>query len=457
MAADQPAGPPADDRAYLGFALGALVSALSAGFLLAVIVPLASTGAMPGADRLPWLIQAHGWAQLQGWTGLFVAGMAVRLIPRFAGRRPFGGRLTLPILALLFGSVALRTAVQPWGEGDWGDTLFVTAGLLGGTGMAGVAVLLTLTLARSRRRAVPWWAFAVAGTVWWGVWAVATPIAAYRATENARFTPYSLDDALTWMVLLGATGNFIWAVQSRSVPVFFGRKQPSLRSALPGLIALNAGVLLIMVSLSEGAATHATRIEGAGLAVAGAATAGLAPLCGSVYGNAHRLRPRARSAARFVLAANAWAVVAGLLLVYAGGRTLLEAEIAGGPARDAARHAFGIGAITMLIVGMAQLLTPVFAIARGAARPASLADQAPFWLLLAAAAFRTGAGLVQGQDILEPEAWEHTMALAGVLAWVALALFAITVLRAARERPPVLPPSSNGRRSKSETEGVPSP
>ena len=48
--------------------------------------------------------------------------------------------------------------------------------------------------------------------------------------------------------MLGAVGNFIWAVQSRSVPIFFGRKAPGLRVLLaPGLL-LNGGVALLFVA-----------------------------------------------------------------------------------------------------------------------------------------------------------------------------------------------------------------
>src|SRR5690606_14454323 len=80
--------PAVEDRSYIGYIASALVIALAAGFLLAIVAPLTSTGTLPWDERLPQLIQAHAWAQLQGWAGLFVAGMAMRLIPRFAGRPP---------------------------------------------------------------------------------------------------------------------------------------------------------------------------------------------------------------------------------------------------------------------------------------------------------------------------------------------------------------------------------
>jgi hypothetical protein len=427
--------PAVEDQTYVGFIAGALLVAILAGFLLATIVPLAQAEVIPGASRVPRLIQAHGWAQLQGWAGLFVAGMAIRLIPRFAGRQPIRGKVTVPILAALLASVALRIVVEPWVDGDPGDVLLVVGGVLGGLGMLAVAAVLAVTLAKGRRKGDPWELFAWLGTGWWVAWAVYTVFAAVRATDFAipRMTPLLLDDAMTWMVMLGAVGNFIRGVQSRSVPVFFGRKLPKLSRVLPQAIALNAGLVLVMVSLAEWDRDVSARIEGGGLVLAGLATASLAPLTGSVWGTAHRLRPRAQSAARFVLAANIAGVVAGLLLAYAGMSTLVDGAITAVPARDAARHAFGVGLITMLVFGMAQLVAPMFALSRAEAKPPSLVQRAPFWLLVAATILRVGAALLR--DEADSDAVHHTIALSGALAWLALVLFAATVFKALRDEP----------------------
>ncbi|MCL6644726.1 MAG: formate dehydrogenase subunit gamma, partial [Dehalococcoidia bacterium] len=103
---------------------------------------------------------------------------------------------------------------------------------------------------------------------------------------------------------------------------------------------------------------------------------------------------------------------------------------AAAPLRDAARHLFGLGLITMLILGMARLIAPVFAVARTESRGAGFPEHAPFWLLAAALVVRAGAGLASGTASYE--AWMHAAALAGVLAWLAIAVFAADVLTAAR-------------------------
>src|SRR5690606_26615998 len=129
-----------------------------------------------------------------------------------------------------------------------------------------------------------------------------------------------------WVVIFGAVGNFVWSVQSRSVPVFFGRKTPSVRAVLVPGVAFNAGVTLFLLSLADLSAEANERLLGAGLLLAGGAMAWLAPVAGSVWGSAHRLRPRARAAARYVLAANIASVLGGLLIAWAGAASLLSGE-----------------------------------------------------------------------------------------------------------------------------------
>ena len=422
-----------EDRSYLFFIGSALVVALAGGFLLAVVLPLSATGILPWEERVPRLVQAHGCAQLQGWAGLFVAGMGIRLLPRFAGRKPVSHRVTLPILALLLSSITFRTVAQPFVGGDIGAVLLVAAAVAGGLGTLAVAAVHTVTLARGRKPPDPWRDFARAGAAWWAAWAVFIVAAAIRGAGNGRYTPVQLDDTLTWIVMFGAIGNFIWAVQSRAVPVFFDRKTPSRRQAAVPFALLNLGTLAIAASLLPISTSGSQRLMGAGLATAGVALAWLAPLAGAVRGQAHRLRPRARAASRYVLAANHFAMLAGVLLVWAGLHSLISGDFEAPGARDAARHAIGLGLITLLIVGMAQLVAPVFALERAEARSPGIEDHLGWWALLAGASLRVVAGLLY--DRVSYDTRMHLAAIAGGLAWVGLAMFAASVIRAVRKEP----------------------
>ena len=422
-----------EDRSYIFFIASALIVALAGGFLLAVVLPLSATGILPWEERVPRLVQAHGWAQLQGWAGLFVAGMGIRLLPRFAGRKPVSRRVTLPILALLVSSITVRTIVQPFVGGDAGAILLVGAAVAGGLGTLAVATVHAVTLARGRKPPDPWRDFARAGAAWWAVWAVFIVAAAIRGADNGRYTPVQLDDTLTWIVMLGAIGNFIWAVQSRAVPVFFNRKTPSRRQTAVPFALLNIGTLAIVASLLPLSASGSQRLMGAGLAMAGVGLAWTAPIAGAVRGQASRLRPRARSASRYVLAANLFAMVAGVLLIWAGLHSVFSGDFEAPGARDAARHAFGLGLITLLIVGMAQLVAPVFALERAEARSPGIEDHLGWWALLAGATMRVVAGLLY--DTVSYDTRMHLAAIAGALAWIGLAMFAASVVRAVRKEP----------------------
>ncbi len=423
--------PAVEDRSYLGYIAIALASALAGGFLLAVWMPLAATGTLGPSERVPWMIQAHGWLQLQGWAGMFVAGMAIRLIPRFAGRKPIDRRVTLPLLALLAVPLALRLMLQPWASGSAAHRAALAIGVTSAIGQVGVAVVLLVTLLRGKRAPEPWRYFAFAGAAWWLTWAA---MSAWFIPDgpSAGLLAVSTNNGFLWAVMLGPIGNFIWGVQSRSVPVFFGRKTPRIRAVVAPGLAVNAGAGLVVI----GAARESYRLEAAGFGLAGLALLILPWLCGSVWGQAKRLRPRAKPAARFVLAANLSALAAGPLLLFAAAR-LWGGEPDGlssaAHALDAARHLLGIGLITMLILGMARLVAPVFALERTEAGVPRALESAPFWLLVSALVLRVGSAL-----FAEPLGYEsrmHTASLAGLLGWVAIAVFAFSVLRAARAEP----------------------
>jgi hypothetical protein len=422
--------PAVEDRSYLLYAAAALTAALAGGFLMAIVLPLAATGAIGGGDRVPWFTQAHGWVQLQGWTGLFVAGMAVRLIPRFAGRKPVPRRVTMPLLVLLVLPVAARMTIEPFARGGTAGLAAKLIGFGSAPGLAGVAIVLLITLTRGRRQHEPWRYLAFAGATWWLAWAALAAWAGVRGGRHDGLVPATFDDTLTWVVVFGAIANFIWAVQSRSVPIFFGRKTPPVRRMAAPALLLNGGAALLALSLFPWSSETGARLSGAGLLCAGVASAWLPVVAGAVGGKAKRLRPRARAAGRFVLAANIASAGAGIALAWAGGQTLLDGEFAGYGLRDAARHALGLGLITMLILGMARLVAPVFALERVQPGGPSLIDRAPFWLLLGALTLRVSAGLLY--DDITYDSRMHLAATAGVLAWLAIGLFAFTMVRAVR-------------------------
>jgi hypothetical protein len=313
-----------------------------------------------------------------------------------------------------------------------GDSASAEVGLIAGqaawsAGAVLFAAVVVTTVAQGRGAGEPWHAFALAGAAGWLAWAGAGFAASLRDNGTA-LVPVRIDDPLTWAVIAGGIANFAFGVQSRAVPVFFGRKPPSLKRLSLPLALLNGGAALLFVASLAAASDEKDQLAAAGLVLAGAACVSLAPIAGSCWGRATRLRPRARSAAQFVLLANWSAVVAGLLMAAAGIATLVEGEFVATGARDAARHGLGLGFVSCLIIGMAQLVSPFFAIRRVQPSGGWLADHGVFVLLATATLLRVMAGLLTGR--LETEPRMHINATAGALAWLGLFVFAVTVVRA---------------------------
>ena len=428
-----PMATPREDRVYLGFIAAALLTAIGVGFVLAVLIPLTAAGRLPWASRYPQLVQAHGWSQLLGWAGLFVAGMGLRLIPRFAGARPVEPRVSIAILASLAGGLARRVIAQVVAETAPSGGVMYASGLATGLGMLVFASAIAGVLGGGRRQTEAWLLLVAAGCAWWGVWGVLTVIGAGAAAGNESLVPSSVERASVWIAQLGAIGNFTWAVQSRAVPVFFGRTSPSLRRVAIPVLLLNAGLALVALSIGEWPGTWSHRLTGGGLALTGIAMVWLAPAAGSIRGEASRLRPSARAASRFVLAANWWAVAGGVLLAWGGGRAFVTGEVATLGVLDAARHAVGAGYLTLLIVGMARLVLPLFALERAEASPLGIEFRAGWPVLMLAVTLRVSSALLAGH--LDEQARLDLVTASGVLAWLGLATFAWALLRARLKEP----------------------
>lgn len=409
LAAADPAAPrPAEERSYLAFAFAAVLIVLGAGLGLGVAAALSRDARFAEA-----LAQAHTTTQLEGWIGLFVAGMGLRLAPRLAGRRPLSSGVTVSVLVLLVAATAVGVAA-PWAPG-----LRVAGAIaLAGASMI-LAAAMAVSLASRGREWHAWRLAAWAGAAWWPAWALLALAGALAAGDGA--IPDRIETAWVWVGLCGSLSNFVWAVQSRSVPVFFGRALPDALRMAPPLVVLNAGVILVYAS------AFGPTTLGPGLLLAGAGTAWLAPVAGSVWGKANRLRMPSRHAAHFIVAANAWAVAGGAGMMAAGILEIAGAAVAD-RVRDAAVHALGLGFMTVLIVGMAQLLMPAFAGER-ISRPRTTPERWPaLALLVAATLLRVTA------EAMPAGAQAAAVAASGLLAWLGLASFGIGMARVTRAR-----------------------
>jgi hypothetical protein len=143
--------------------------------------------------------------------------------------------------------------------------------------------------------------------------------------------------------------------------------------------------------------------------------------CMGVWRSASRLRQNSRPIAVLLRSAYGWLAVTALLLAYGAARGLQLRSETPAAIEDAARHAFALGVVSTLIVGMAYLVGHMFAVER--AESAAMARRVWIYAVLlgVAAALRAGGALLEERGVLAARYWP--MAVAALLALMALALF----------------------------------
>ncbi|MBI3979770.1 MAG: NnrS family protein [Chloroflexi bacterium] len=404
----------ARETLFRPFMVGSLVTALTLGFTLGAtaLLALAAPDALGPLILPAWpdVIRVHGLAQLYGWVGLFIMGAATHILPRFGGtplRRPalIPWALWLTVAALVARAVGLAV-------GSWLDMPAAVLQLAGVTAFAAVAVE-TLRHGQFTPHHPRTFLLAAFGWLW-----LATALGVVAAVGRPELVPVQ-----EHLLLLGFAANAIFGVSLRAVVGFL-----ALRPWPPQRMAVAWG------ALQSGLALSALGLIGNGwLGILGAALE-LAAAIGLASGLGIFRPPVVRQPvetwqgfARFLRGAYGW-LVAGTALGLAG--VLSAPGIAGDVlpgAAAAARHSLALGFVTWMIFGMAYRVVPVFT-----GKPlagARLADVS-FWLLLTGTVLRVGPVLTPGWPLQQA-----ALALGGVVATLALTIFAAIILRTLYARP----------------------
>ncbi len=427
---DTPRARRPDEDVHVPLVVASLLLGVFGGFSLAVSLPLE---VLAGSVDLSWVAhaQVHGHLQVVGFAGLFVLGMGLRLAPRF-GR----GSLALPSAVrpaffLLVGGLLLRAVGQPLADHD----LFAAVMVLGAgaelLGCIAFAVIFGGTLAPALRATQPHALLLFSASVWLVVQAV---FGAWWLTELAVDGGVVLDatrsTALVTMQVFGVLLSAILGVGMRSFPTFFGMPAPHRGLGLGVWALLAAGVALWAATLVSAATVDVvtSRLAGLGASMVGVAILGAVVTFGLGRWR-HRMAPSSRGFIWGLQPVLIWLAVVGLGLAWLGGRAVVEGIAPAGVGLDALRHMFALGVVTLAIVTMAQLMLPEFASER-ITHPAAAWRGAAFGVVLSVAAVLRGvvgwAGIGDGDD----RAW--AMALAGILAQVAVAVFGLLYWRARR-------------------------
>ncbi len=376
------------------------------------------TGVMPQWGWWPALVQAHGNAQLYGWTGLFVIGIALHSLPRMLGLAAPPRWLAPAVFGLVFGGLLLAL-VQPLAARPPFGGLFAAASVLQ---WAGVTLFAGYVLRAVRRPGQPALGFIAAGAAWfWAGAGMRAVLAAAAVLGGQTVPPAAANAAYLHLMGWGFLASFVLGYSLRLLPAFAGLPPAPARPAWAALALLTLGTAGEVLSRLAG-------LPAGSLAAAAVTTAGAGAALYALGLHRAPLRGRDPEAAwllRIARVAGFWIAAAALLLLglraaqAVGPVSTLHAHAFGG----AARHVLTVGAVSLMIVGVAWRILPLFS---GAAAPAPALVRTVFLLLVAGNALRVvgqiGAGLWGG-------AWYAAMGLSGYLELLGIFLFGMDALR----------------------------
>lgn len=423
----EPAEPAESYRYYLRAAvlIGALAGAALGAVNLTWIAVWGFTGVMPAWSWWPALVQAHGNAQLYGWCGLFVMGIASHSLPRMLRKPPMRAWRATAIFGLVLAGLLLGLMAQPLAAAHPWGLLFVLSMALQWAGVSLFAGFLFRTVGVPRE---PSPAFVWAGTAWFWSGATLRLALAVGAVRSGAATPdAALNAAYLHLMTWGFLVSYVLGYSLRLLPAFVGLPAPKARACW---ISLG----LLVASTATGAAGAALRNEPLGFASALLALCGIAAAVGALRLWSPALSPGDAEGAwllRFARTAYFWLAAAGLILAglrgaeWAGPVSALHQHALGG----AARHALTVGFVSLMIVGVAWRILPIFS---GAERAQPHLVPLVFGVLVAGNTLRVvgqiGAGLWGG-------GWYPLMGISGWLETFALLVFALDVLRLLRRIP----------------------
>jgi hypothetical protein len=286
----------------------------------------------------------------------------------------------------------------------------------------GVTLFAGYVLRAIRVPRQPWSGFVFAGTLWFWVgatlrlWQSAAAVAAHALTAAPGANDAYLH-AMTWGFLL----CYVLGYSLRLLPTFIGLPEGKRSTAWTALLFLTVGTGAEVGAQYLGlpgasAAAMVFSLLGVGCGIA-ALRLGSPPLSTD--------DPEAVWLARFARTAYLWLIAGGLLLLG------LRIAAALGPVSPAHQHAFGgasrhaltVGFVSLMMIGVAWRILPIFS---GAARPRPWLRPAVFGLLVTGNLIRVFGQMAAG---LWGGGWYGFMGVSGWLELTAVTMFGLDVLR----------------------------
>ena len=386
-------GAPTEDleseQLYKRFVFGALAVAVTLGFGLGLTNLLLIAHARSYAAVSGTLKQIHGHAQIFGWVGLFVMGVALHAVPRMKMRPLRSVPAAKAILWLMVTGLTARLF------GAW------VAVLGAGLELAGVGLfvwLLADVVAGSEQPRETYEKFIWASVGWLLVLAVSNVWIVWRGVP-------ALAHALWIQVaLFGFIANMIFGFSLRVLPHFLGLRESKTWAANGAFVAWNCAILLRYPI--EQLAWIASGLEAVGIGLFIYALGIFAKRWTKI-----EIKGLDNTFAWFVNLGYAWLVVVALVPFHADVFRLSAS----------ARHTMAVGFITPILFGVAYRVLPIF---NGVNLWSNRLLRVSFWVLLAG----TTLPLAMAFNKVVETRWSYLWAgAAGSLVVTAVVLFVINL------------------------------
>lgn len=385
----------------------------------------------------------HATFQLFGFALMAIMGVSYQTFPRLLQTQ----LRHREIAAATFGAMAAGVLLR--GYGQFGAMLPATrtATVLGAllllAGVAGWALCIVATARAAHPAADPFLKAVTAGTAWWVVgaavvaWAAVSTFLAEDPEAHAAW-----NEALYVAALLGGALGWIQGMLWRTGPVLLGLPETPAARASTVVAVGQAGTLAAFVGACLPYGRPATVLYNVGLAAValsfGAFLLGL--------GLGRKAPHRGTGSVLWIIRAGA---LMGLLFsALALGHAALELTGRSAPKllHDGARHAMGLGFLTLVLFGMAGRMLPVFV---GTTLRMPHVHAAGAALVLLAALMRQAevvAGFGGPPGLLALSGASGLVALAGVLACVTSLMATLRTRNLPQKLPVPAGPARGARR-----------
>lgn len=383
------------ENLYKGFVFGALIVALTAGFGLGVVNLARITLAGNYYEISGVLKQIHGHAQIFGWVGLFIMGVAFHAVPRMKMQPLRPVRAAKACLVLMLAGVLARTV----------PNRFVVLGsaLLELAAVGLFVWLLGRVALRSEQQREPYEKFIFASLFWFAVLAVWNCWIVWQRVP-------ALHHALWIHVgLFGFIANMIFGFSLRVLPHFLGLRESKVWAGNSAFWLWNAAIVLRYPV--EQLAWPASVIEAAAIVLFVYALGIFAKRRTKI-----EIKGVDNTFAWFVYLGYAWLLVVALIPFHADVFRLSAS----------ARHAMAVGFITPMILGVAYRVLPIF---NGVNLWSNRLMRASFWHLTAGSTLSFAMAFNKVYETTWSYAWSG---MAGALVFAAVVMFAVNIVMTLR-------------------------